>query len=45
MRSSAAGGARFGRPDGFQERQVDWWTSLFEQIRVLELEGIDVVTG
>jgi aminoglycoside phosphotransferase (APT) family kinase protein len=34
-----------GRPEGFHERQVDRWTSLFEQIKVRELEGIDVVTA
>jgi aminoglycoside phosphotransferase (APT) family kinase protein len=35
----------FGRPDGFHERQVDRWTSLFERIKVRELEGMDVVTA
>ena len=35
----------FGRPEGFHARQVDRWTSLFEQIKVRELEGMDVVTA
>ncbi|QXW05677.1 phosphotransferase family protein [Rhodococcus globerulus] len=33
-----------GRPDGFHERQVDRWTSLFEKIKGRELEGIEVAT-
>ncbi len=35
----------FGRPEGFHERQVDRWSSLFEQFKVRELEGMEVVTG
>ncbi|NMD60625.1 phosphotransferase family protein [Nocardia globerula] len=33
-----------GRPNGFHERQVDRWTSLFEKIKGRELEGIEVAT-
>ncbi|MFE4500408.1 phosphotransferase family protein [Rhodococcus sp. NPDC056743] len=33
-----------GRPDGFHERQVDRWTSLFDKIKGRELEGIEVAT-
>lgn len=33
-----------GRPDGFHERQVDRWTSLFDKIKGRDLEGIEVAT-
>jgi aminoglycoside phosphotransferase (APT) family kinase protein len=35
----------FGRPEGFHARQVDRWTSLFQEIKVRELDGMDVVTA
>jgi aminoglycoside phosphotransferase (APT) family kinase protein len=34
-----------GRPDGFHERQVDRWTSFFENIKGRELDGMDVATA
>ncbi|MFF0490099.1 phosphotransferase family protein [Nocardia sp. NPDC004068] len=34
-----------GRPEGFHERQVDRWTSLFERIKGRELDGMDVATA
>ncbi|MGE5694238.1 MAG: phosphotransferase family protein [Candidatus Sericytochromatia bacterium] len=33
-----------GRPDGFHERQVDRWTTLFERINGRELDGMDAAT-
>src|SRR5207244_2876346 len=37
----AKGLADLGRPDGFHERQVDRWTSFFEEIKGRELEGME----
>jgi aminoglycoside phosphotransferase (APT) family kinase protein len=34
-----------GRPDGFQERQVDRWTAFLERIKGRELPGFDVAAG
>jgi aminoglycoside phosphotransferase (APT) family kinase protein len=33
-----------GRPENFHERQVDRWTSFFEQIKGRELDGLDVAS-
>jgi aminoglycoside phosphotransferase (APT) family kinase protein len=30
-----------GRPEGFHERQVDRWTSFFENIKIRDLEGFN----
>jgi aminoglycoside phosphotransferase (APT) family kinase protein len=34
-----------GRPDGFHERQVDRWTSFFENIKGRDLDGMDVASA
>jgi aminoglycoside phosphotransferase (APT) family kinase protein len=34
-----------GHPDHFHDRQVDRWTSFFEQVRTRELEGMDVASA
>lgn len=34
-----------GRPDGFHDRQVRRWTSVFERIKGRDLEGMDVATA
>jgi aminoglycoside phosphotransferase (APT) family kinase protein len=34
-----------GRPDNFHERQVDRWTSFFENVTNRELDGMDVASG
>src|SRR5436309_15011400 len=34
-----------GRPDGFHERQVDRWTSFFENVKGRELDGMDVASA
>jgi aminoglycoside phosphotransferase (APT) family kinase protein len=34
-----------GRPENFHERQVDRWTSFFENVKTRELEGIDVASA
>ncbi len=34
-----------GRPENFHERQVDRWTSFFENLKTRELEGMDVASA
>jgi aminoglycoside phosphotransferase (APT) family kinase protein len=34
-----------GRPENFHERQVDRWTSFFENVTNRELDGMDVASG
>ncbi len=33
----------FGKPDGFLERQADRWVSHYEQLKVRDLDGVEVV--
>jgi aminoglycoside phosphotransferase (APT) family kinase protein len=33
-----------GRPDGFHDRQVDRWTTFFDQFKGRELDGMDAAT-
>jgi aminoglycoside phosphotransferase (APT) family kinase protein len=34
-----------GRPEGFHERQVDRWTSFFENVKIRELDGFDAASA
>jgi aminoglycoside phosphotransferase (APT) family kinase protein len=34
-----------GRPDNFHERQVDRWTSFFENVKTREVDGMDVASA
>ena len=34
-----------GRPENFHERQVDRWTSFFENVKTRELDGMDVASA
>ena len=34
-----------GRPQNFHERQVDRWTSFFEQVKTRELDGMDAASA
>ena len=40
----AKGLGDLGRPDGFHERQVDRWTTFFEQIKERDIDGLDIAT-
>lgn len=41
----AQGLTGLGRPDHFHERQVDRWTTFFEQLKTRELDGMDVASA
>lgn len=41
----AVGLEDFGRPDGFHERQAGRWSSVFEKIKVRDLEGMEAAAG
>jgi aminoglycoside phosphotransferase (APT) family kinase protein len=41
----ARGLSGLGRPENFHERQVDRWTSFFENVKSRELDGMDVASS
>ncbi|MFI1235902.1 phosphotransferase family protein [Nocardia salmonicida] len=41
----ARGLADLGRPDGFHDRQVQRWTTMFDRIKGREIEGTDTATA